>query len=84
MGELLFKLLCKLFLIAKCKSKIFRFNYYELNDLSTDLSNLLYYFFVTNQYDGKIEGILALARGSHDKYEFFGKVAELKKIYDIQ
>ena len=44
---------------------------------------LLYYFFNTNQYDGKVEDILALIRGSKDKYEFFNKIDFLKEIYNI-
>ncbi|MBR6506709.1 MAG: hypothetical protein IKT37_03810 [Clostridia bacterium] len=64
--------------ITNYAKKAFYINYYELNDLSADLNNILYYFFTTNQYDGKVDDILALVRGSKDKYEFFEKIEALK------
>ena len=60
--------------ITNYAKKAFYINYYELNDLSADLNNILYYFFTSNQYDGKVDYILALVRGSKDKYEFFEKI----------
>ena len=63
--------------------KAFRINYYELEDLTADLNNLLYYFFSTKQYDGKVEDILALVRGSKDKYGFFDKIELLKEKYKL-
>ena len=54
-----------------------------MEDLTTDLNNLLYYFFNTKQYDGKVEDILALVRGSKDKYEFFDKIKLLKETHGI-
>lgn len=56
----------------------------ELNDLSADLNNLLYFFFTTNQYDDKVEFMLSLVRGSKDKYEFFEKIEETKEKYSIK
>lgn len=64
--------------ITNYAKKAFYINYYELNDLSADLNNILYYFFTSNQYDGKVDYILALVRGSKDKYEFFEKIETLK------
>lgn len=64
--------------ITNYAKKAFYINYYELNDLSADLNNILYYFFTSNQYDGKVDYILALIRGSKDKYEFFEKIETLK------
>lgn len=69
--------------ITNYAKKAFYINYYELNDLSADLSNILYYFFSTNQYDGKVDDILALVRGSKDKYEFFEKIETLKSEHSI-
>lgn len=69
--------------IINYAKKAFYINYYELQDLNADLNNLLYYFFNTNQYDGKVEDILALIRGSKDKYEFFNKIDLLKEIHNI-
>lgn len=69
--------------ITNYAKKAFYINYYELNDLSADLSNILYYFFSTNQYDGKLDDILALVRGSKDKYEFFEKIETLKSEHSI-
>ena len=54
-----------------------------MEDLTTDLNNLLYYFFNSKQYDGKVEDILALVRGSKDKQEFFDKIEALKETYNI-
>ena len=65
------------------QKKVFYINCYELNDLSADLNNILYYFFTSNQYDGKVEDILALVRGSKDKNEFFDKIETLKEVYNI-
>lgn len=70
--------------ITNYAGKAFRFNYYELNDLSTDLNNLLYYFFSSEQYEGKVDAILAMVRGSHDKYEFFEKIEDLKASNNIK
>lgn len=64
--------------ITNYAKKAFYINYYELNDLSADLNNILYFFFTSNQYDGKVDDILALVRGSKDKYEFFEKIEALK------
>lgn len=64
-------------------NKSFYINYYEMEGLAADLNNLLYFFFSAKQYDGKVEDILALVRGSKDKYEFFDKVKLLKETYDI-
>lgn len=64
--------------ITNYAKKAFYINYYELNDLSADLNNILYYFFTSDQYDGKVDDILALVRGSRDKYEFFEKIETLK------
>ncbi len=64
--------------ITNYAKKSFYINYYELNDLSADLNNILYYFFTSNQYYGKVDDILALVRGSKDKYEFFEKIEALK------
>lgn len=69
--------------ITNYAKKAFYINYYELNDLSADLNNILYYFFTANQYDGKVDDILALIRGSKDKYEFFEKIQALKSEYSI-
>ena len=69
--------------ITNYAKKAFYINYYEMGDLTTDLNNLLYYFFNTKQYDGKVEDILALVRGSKDKYEFFDKIEALKETYNI-
>ena len=69
--------------ITNYAKKAFYINYYEMEDLTTDLNNLLYYFFNTKQYDGKVEDILALVRGSKDKYEFFDKIDALKETYHI-
>lgn len=69
--------------ITNYAGKVFRFNYYELNDLSTDLNNLLYYFFISEQYEGKVDAILAIVRGSHNKKEFLEKIDELKDIFNI-
>ena len=69
--------------ITNYAKKAFYINYYELEDLTADLNNLLYYFFNTKQYDGKVEDILALVRGSKDKNEFFDKIESLKEIYNI-
>lgn len=65
--------------IKNYAQKVFFINYYEMTDLTADLNNLLYYFFKTNQYDGKAEDILALLRGSKDKDEFFDKIDALKE-----
>lgn len=70
--------------ITNYAGKAFRFNYYELQDLSTDLNNILYYFFTSDQYGGKVEDILAMVRGSHDKYEFLEKIEELKNSFNIR
>lgn len=70
--------------ITNYAGKAFRFNYYELDDLSTDLNNLLYHFFISEQYEGKVDGILAMVRGSHNKKEFFEKIDELKDNFNIQ
>lgn len=64
--------------ITNYAKKAFYINYYELNDLSADLNNILYYFFTSNQYDGKVDDMLAFVRGSKDKYEFFEKIETLK------
>ena len=69
--------------ITNYAKKAFYINYYEMEDLTTDLNNLLYYFFNTKQYDGKVEDILALVRGSKDKYEFFDKIELLKETHGI-
>lgn len=69
--------------ITNYAKKAFYINYYEMEDLTTDLNNLLYYFFNSKQYDGKVEDILALVRGSKDKQEFFDKIEALKKTYNI-
>lgn len=69
--------------IINYTKKAFRINYYELEDLTADLNNLLYYFFTTKQYEEKVEDILALVRGSKDKYEFFNKIEKLKDNYNI-
>ena len=69
--------------ITNYAKKAFYINYYEMEDLTADLNNLLYYFFNTKQYDGKIEDILALVRGSKDKYEFFDKIEALKETYNM-
>ena len=69
--------------ITNYTKKVFYINNYELNDLSADLNNILYYFFTSNQYDGKVEDILALVRGSKDKSEFFDKIESLKEVYNI-
>ena len=69
--------------ITNYAKKVFYINYYELEDLTADLNNLLYYFFNTKQYDGKVENILALVRGSKDKNEFFDKIESLKETYNI-
>ena len=70
--------------ITNYAKKAFYINYYELNDLSADLNNILYYFFTANQYDGKVDDILALVRGSKDKYEFFEKIETLKNDCGIE
>lgn len=70
--------------ITNYAKKAFYINYYELNDLSADLNNILYYFFTSNQYDGKVDYILALVRGSKDKYEFFDKIEILKENCGIE
>ena len=64
--------------ITNYAKKAFYINYYELNDLSVDLNNILYYFFTSNQYDGKVDDMLAFVRGSKDKYGFFEKIETLK------
>lgn len=69
--------------ITNYAKKAFYINYYEMEDLTTDLNNLLYYFFNSKQYDGKVEDILALVRGSKDKYEFFDKIELLKETHGI-
>ena len=69
--------------ITNYAKKAFYINYYELEDLTADLNNLLYYFFTAKQYDGKVEDILALVRGSKDKYEFFDKIELLKEAHNI-
>ena len=69
--------------ITNYAKKAFYINYYEMEDLTADLNNLLYYFFNTKQYDGKVEDILALVRGSKDKYEFFDKIEALKETHGI-
>lgn len=69
--------------ITNYAKKAFYINYYELNDLSADLNNILYYYFTANQYDGKVDDILALVRGSKDKYEFFEKTEALKNDCNI-
>lgn len=60
--------------ITNYAKKAFYINYCELDDLNADLNNILYYFFTTNQYEGKVDAIIALVRGSKDKYEFFNKI----------
>ena len=70
--------------ITNYAKKAFYINYYEMEDLTADLNNLLYHFFNTKQYDGKAEDVLALVRGSKDKHEFFGKIESLKEIHDIE
>ena len=69
--------------IINYAKKAFYINYYELQDLTADIKNLLYYFFSVERYDGKVEDILALVRGSKDKYEFFEKVSLLKESHNI-
>lgn len=69
--------------ITNYAKKAFYINYYELNDLSADLNNIMYYFFTSNQYNGKVDDILALVRGSKDKYEFFEKIEVLKETHNI-
>ena len=69
--------------ITNYAKKAFYINYYELEDITADLNNLLYYFFNTKQYEGKVEDILALVRGSKDKYEFFEKIDMLKETYNV-
>lgn len=69
--------------ITNYAKKAFYINYYEMEDSTTDLNNLLYYFFNSKQYDGKVEDILALVRGSKDKQEFFDKIEALKETYNI-
>ena len=69
--------------ITNYAKKAFYINYYELEDLTADLNNLLYYFFNAKQYDGKVEDILALVRGSKDKNEFFDKIELLKETHNI-
>lgn len=69
--------------ITNYAKKAFYINYYEMEDLTADLNNLLYYFFNSKQYDGKVEDILALVRGSKDKNEFFDKIESLKETYNI-
>lgn len=64
--------------------KSFYLNHYELDELSVDLNNLLYYLFNSKQYEGKVEDILALVRGSRNKYEFLDKIAELKDFFGVQ
>lgn len=70
--------------ITNYAKKAFYINHYELNDLSADLNNILYYFFTSNQYDGKVDYILALVRGSKDKYEFLEKIETLKEDCGIE
>ena len=70
--------------ITNYAKKAFYINYYELNDLSADLNNILYFLFTTKQYEGKVEDILALVRGSKDKYEFFEKIESLKAKYGVE
>ena len=69
--------------ITNYAQKAFYINYYEMKDLTVDLNNLLYHFFNTKQYDGKVEDILALIRGSKDKYEFFEKIELLKRNHNL-
>lgn len=70
--------------ITNYLKKVFYINYYELNDLSADLNNLLYYFYTTNQYDNKVEDILSMIRGSKTKTDFFDKIEALKSMYNIE
>lgn len=70
--------------ITNYLKKVFYINYYEMNDLTADLNNLLYYFYTSNQYDNKVEYILSLIRGSKEKNEFFDKIERLKSMYDIE
>ena len=70
--------------ITNYLKKVFYINYYELNDLSADLNNLLYYFYTTNQYDNKVEDILSMIRGSKKKTDFFDKIEALKSMYNIE
>lgn len=70
--------------ITNYAKKAFYINYYELNDLNADLNNILYFLFTTKQYEGKVEDILALVRGSKDKYEFFEKIESLKTKYGVE
>ena len=69
--------------ITNYAKKAFYINHYELENLTADLNNLLYCFFNAKQYDGKIDDILALVRGSKDKYEFLDKIELLKETYHI-
>lgn len=64
--------------------KSFCLNHYEVDELFVDLNNLLYYLFNSKQYEGKVEDILALVRGSRNKYDFFDKIAELKDFFCVQ
>ena len=70
--------------IINYAKKVFFINYYESNDLNADLNNLLYFFFTTKQYDGKVDDILAFVRGSKDKYEFLDKIDQLKDKFEIE
>lgn len=69
--------------ITNYAKKAFYINYYEMEELTVELNNLLYYFFNSKQYEGKVEDILALVRGSKDKHEFFGKIEMLKKTHNL-
>lgn len=70
--------------ITNYAKKVFYINYYEMNDLSADLSNLLYYFYTSNQYDNKVKDILSMVRGSKNKTEFFDKLDNLKANYNSE
>ena len=69
--------------ITNYAKKAFYINYYEMEDLTVELNNLLYYFFNSKQYEGKVEDILAMIRGSKDKHEFFGKIEMLKETHNL-
>ena len=69
--------------ITNYAKKVFYINHYEMETLTADLNNLLYYFFNTKQYEGKVEDILALVRGSKEKYEFFEKINILKETHNV-
>ena len=65
--------------IMNYAKKAFYLNWYNERDLNADLNNILYEYFIANQYDRIVEDILTMIRGSRDKEEFFDKLNELKK-----